>query len=249
MKTNRVVTSLYVLLLLLIVSSSAACSDSKSVRAKQAFSDPAAARVAEAVASGDTASVDTLIKSGASPDAIGDQGVSLLQWAMLNQNKPGFDALLAAGADPAHADESGDTVMHYAAKANDAWYLDVLLAHDVDLNMRNPVSGATPMMSAMIGERDAQFHKLLAAGADPNLANLSGDTSLHVAAEINAGQLVLDLLDTRADPTILNKQHVTFQRYLYMTPANVLSDDARRQRERVTSWLRDHNVPVEDVHR
>jgi ankyrin repeat protein len=239
----------YVLLLLLAVPTCAACSDSESVNAKKAFSEPAAARVAEAVASGDTASVDTLVKSGASPDAIGAQGVSLLQWAMLNQNKPGFDALLAAGADPAHADESGDTVMHYAAKANDVWYLDALLARGVDLNMRNPVTGATPMMSAMIGGRDAQFHKLLAAGADPNLANLSGDTSLHVAAEINAGQIVLELLDTRADPSILNQQHVTFQRYMYMTPANVLSDDARRQRERVTSWLRDHNVLVEDVHR
>ena len=239
----------YALLLLLAASTCAACSDSKSVSAKQVFSDPAAAQVAEAAASGDTARVDTLIKSGANPNAIGDKGVSLLQWAMLNQNKPGFEALLAAGADPAHADESGDTVMHYAAKANDAWYLDVLLAHGVDLNASNARTGATPMMSAMMGDRIEQFHKLLAAGADPNLVNLSGDTSLHVAAEINDSQFVLDLLEARADPAVLNKQSVTFQRYLYMTPAKVLSADARRQREQVKSWLGAHNIAVEVVDR
>jgi ankyrin repeat protein len=121
----------YVLVLLLAVPTYAACTDSKTLNAKQMFSDPAAARVASAVASGDMATVAALIKSGASPDAIGEQGVSLLQWAMLTRNKTGFEALLAAGADPAHADQSGDTVMHYAAKANDDWYLDVLLAHGV----------------------------------------------------------------------------------------------------------------------
>jgi hypothetical protein len=30
-----------------------------------------------------------------------------------------------------------------------------------------------------------------------------------------------------------------------MTPANILSDDARRQRERLMSWLREHNVPLD----
>lgn len=226
-----------------------ACSGSKSVNAKQVFSDLVAAQVAVAAAADDAARVDTLIKSGANPNAIGDKGVSLLQWTMLNQNKPGFEALLAAGADPTHTDDSGDTVMHYAAKANDPTYLDVLLAHGVDPNVPNAVTGATPMMLAMMGERTVQLHKLLAARANPNLVNLSGDTSLHVAAEINDNQFVLDLLEAHADPAVLNKQSATFQRYLYMTPAKLLTEDARRQRAQVTSWLGDHNVPVEDVHR
>lgn len=187
-----------------------ACSGSKSVNAKQVFSDLVAAQVAVAAAADDAARVDTLIKSGANPNAIGDKGVSLLQWTMLNQNKPGFEALLAAGADPTHTDDSGDTVMHYAAKANDPTYLDVLLAHGVDPNVPNAVTGATPMMLAMMGERTVQLHKLLAARANPNLVNLSGDTSLHVAAEINDNQFVLDLLEAHADPAVLNKQSATF---------------------------------------
>jgi hypothetical protein len=232
--------------LLLAVATCAACSNARSPNAKQVFSDPAAAQVAEAAAAGDAARVDALIKNGANRDAIGDKGVSLLQWAMLNQSKPGFDALLTAGADPTHADESGDTVMHYAAKASDPWYLNLLLARGVDPNLHNALTGAVPMMSAMMGERKAQFHTLLAAGADPNLVNGEGDTSLHVAALINEGQIVLELLEAKADPAVLNKQHVTFQRYFYMTPAKVLSEDARHQRELVTTWLRDHSVPVED---
>jgi hypothetical protein len=235
------------LLLLLGVATCAACSNARS--ATQVFSDPATAQVAEAAAAGDVARVDALIKNGVNRDAIGDKGVSLLQWAMLNQSKTGFDALLTAGADPAHADESGDTVMHYAAKANDPWYLTLLLARGVDPNLHNALTGAVPMMSAMMGERKAQFHTLLAAGADPNLVDGAGDTSLHVAALINEGQIALELLEAKADPTVLNKQHATFQRYFYMTPAKVLSEDARHQRELVTTWLRDHRVPVEDGQR
>jgi ankyrin repeat protein len=232
------------LLLSVALLTCAAC-DTKSADARRVFSDTAAAQVAEAAAAGDTARVNTLIKGGANPNAIGDKGVSLLQWAMLNESKTGVEALLTAGADPAHADDTGDTVMHYAAKFKDPAYLDVLLAHRVDPNTPNLVTGRTPMMSALFGDRAAQFHKLLAAGADPNLTDQGGDTSLHIAAKIKQFQLALDLLNAAADPAVRNKQGVTFQRYLYMTPTNIMSDDARRQRERLMSWLREHNVPLD----
>ncbi len=179
------------------------------------------------------------------PNAVGEKGVSALQWAMLTQNKERFEALLAAGADAGHADDTGDTVMLYAAKANDATYLDVLLAHHVDPNGANPLSGRTPLMVALLGERQAQFHKLLAAGANPNLADRSGDTALHVAAQINENQAVLELLKAGADPAARNKQGVTFQRYLNMTPTKLLSEDARVQRQAVQSWLVAHKIPIE----
>ncbi|WP_394830704.1 ankyrin repeat domain-containing protein [Pendulispora rubella] len=218
-----------------------------SVDATQVFTDPQAAQVAEAAAKGDTARIEQLIKAGANPNAVGDKGTSLLEWAMLTKNKASFETLLNAGADPTHTDEQGDTVMHYAAKANDAAYLDVLIAHRVDVNVPNPVSGATPLMGALMAEREVQFHKLLQAGANPNVTDRAGNSPLHVAAKINENQRVLDLLKAGADPLAKNRQNLTFQRYLTMTPSNILSADAKRQREEVVTWLREHHVAVEDA--
>lgn len=209
------------------------------------FADGGAAQLAEAAAAGDAARVSALVKAGANPSAIGDKETSLLQWAMLNKSKAGVDALISAGADVGHADDNGDTIMHYASKAADPGYLDLLLAHKVDPNMANTVTGATPLMSALMGERHVQFQKLLAAGANPNIADRMGNTSLHVAAKINEYQHTLDLLKAGADPMIRNKQGATFQRYLYMTPTELLTEDARHQLEAVMTWLRDHNMPIE----
>lgn len=237
------------LLLSLMLLIFAACNKPKegAVDAKRVFAEPQAAEVAEAAAAGDDARVRKLVKGGADPNARGDKGVNLLQWALLNKSKAGLEALLAAGADPKRGDDSGETVVHYAAKADDPAYLDILLSHRVDPNTPNTVTGATPLMSALLGEREEQFRKLLAAGAAPNLADRQGNTSLHLAAKINDSQRVLDLLAAGADATAKNKQGVTFQRYLNMTPVETLPDSGRRQREAIHAWLREHNVPIEDA--
>jgi uncharacterized protein len=240
-RSGRAVTPL----LLLIALSATACRGG-SVDAKQIFPEPKAAALAEAAAAGDRALIRKLVEAGADPNARGDKGVYMVQWALLNKSKAGVDALLEAGADPARADNEGKTVVHYAALANDPAYLDILLAHHADPNTRNAVDSTTPIMSALMGSRDVQFHKLLAAGADPNRADRFGNTALHVAARINAGQRVLELLQAGADPLARNRQGVTFQRYFTMTPASVASEDFLRQRRAVDEWLRRHNVPVEE---
>jgi ankyrin repeat protein len=228
----------------LMALSWAAC-DTGGVDARDVFPDSSSAALAEAVADGDSALVRELIQAGADRDARGDKGVHMIQWALLNKSEAGLAALLAAGADPARADHAGATVMHYAAMANDPAYLDILLAHGADPNTRNAVTGATPLMSALMGTRDVQFRKLLSAGADPNLSDRMGHTSLHVAAQINAGEAVLDLLEAGADPAARDQKGLTFQRYLNMTPDEVISEDFRRQREAVAGWLRERGMQVE----
>ncbi len=216
-----------------------------SVDAKLVFPDPDAAALAEAAAAGDSARIRQLVQAGADPNARGDKGVNLLQWALLNRSSAGLAGLLTAGADPGAADSSGITVMHYAAMANDPAYLEVLLAHRADPNAPNGVTRATPLMSALMGDRKVQFRALLAGGAKPDLADRFGNTSLHVAAKINAHERVLDLLEAGADPAARNRQGLTFQGYLTTTPPGMLSEDGRRQREAIAAWLRDHGVPSE----
>jgi uncharacterized protein len=136
--------------------------------------------------------------------------------------------------------------VHYAAMTNDTVYLTVLLAHRADPSTRHGATGATPVVPALMANRDTNFRRLLAAGADPNAADRMGDTRLHVAAKINAFDRVLDLLEAWADPHATNKRGITFQTYLDRTPKDILTDEARRQRahRRVAAGPRFLPVPL-----
>lgn len=208
------------------------------------FADPRTAALAEAVADGDVARIRTLAP-GVDLSTRGDKNVTLLQWAVLNRSIAGMKALLDAGADPSQTGLDGDTVVHLAAMANDAAYLSELLSRGIDPNVRNAESGAGPLRAALMGERDEQFRALLAAGADPDLADRMGNTPLHVAGQINEPQRALDLLNAGADPMARNAQGVTFQRYLFMTRAALLNAETRRSREAVEAWLTTHDIELE----
>lgn len=216
------------------------------VDARIVFADPRVAALAEAVADGDAGLIRTLA-AGVDLSTRGDKNVTLLQWAVLNRSLAGMKALLDAGADPTQAGMDHDTVVHLAAMANDAAYLSELLARGVDPNIRNAESGAGPLRAALMGERDEQFRALLAAGADPDLADRMGNTPLHVAGQINEPQRALDLLNAGADPMARNAQGVTFQRYLFMTRVALLNAETRRHREAVEAWLAAHDIPLESA--
>jgi uncharacterized protein len=216
-----------------------------SVDAKVVFPDPRIAALAEAAADGDTSRIRELVQAGTDPNAHGNKGTTLLQWALFNRSTDGLAGLLTVGADARAADSSGATVVHYAAMANDPAYLEVLLAHRADPNAPNAVTGDTPLMSALMGNREEQFRALLAAGAKPDLADRMDNTALHVAAKINAHQRILDLLEAGADPRARNRQGATFQTYLASTPTHILSEDSRRGRDAIARWLRDHGVAQE----
>jgi ankyrin repeat protein len=211
-----------------------------SVDAREVYRDPTAAALAKAAAEGDKPRVRELIRNGGNPNARGDQGVSLLQWALLNRSVPGMEALLEGGADPATADSSGKTALHYAALANDPAYLETLLRAGADPNTPNAVTREPPIVPALMGQREEQFRALLAAGADPNLADRMGDTPLHVAAKINAFARVLDLLKAGADPAAVNIRGTTFRTYLERTPENLLSEEGRKGRNAIYAWLEAH---------
>jgi uncharacterized protein len=219
----------------------------KALDANQAFADPRTAELAAAAASGDAGRVNALVRSGANVNAHGDKNVTLLQWALLHESTAGMEALLAAGADPTQPGMDNDTVVHLAAMANDPKYLELLLKHGADPNAHNGVTRATPLVSALLGKRETQFRDLLAAGADPNAADRTGNTPLHQAAKVNDPQRVLDLLKAGANPSATNTMGATFQHFLFRAPDSAVTSEVRRGREAVRDWLRMHHIAIEDV--
>ncbi|WP_407353565.1 ankyrin repeat domain-containing protein [Luteimonas sp. R10] len=209
------------------------------------FTDPAVARLADAVEQGDAYVIRTLLDENGDPDARGEGGLNLLQHAIFKQSRDGLEALLAAGADPNLPGYGGSTAMHTAALVDDPAFLELLLAHGGNPDARHAESGETPLAQAVGPRTAATFRRLLAAGADPGAADRTGNTPLHRAAMINAGAHVLQLLEAGADPQAKNAQDATFQPYYFGVPADVLSDRARAEREAVRTWLRRHDVPLE----
>lgn len=210
----------------------------------EVFASPPVAELALAVARGDPGQVQALA-ARVGVDARGDQDVTLLQWAVLSRSAAGLQALLAAGADPSRPGTGGATVVHLAAMADDPIYLRTLLAHGADPNVAHAATGATPLMSAVLGDRDPQFRLLMAARADLARADQHGNTVLHVAAKANDTARLLDLLRAGADARALNQQGASFQRFLAMTPTRVLNEAARQRRGEVVHWLSTHGVEVD----
>ncbi len=207
--------------------------------------DPRAAELAGAAGEGDAARVRELVHAGADPNAHGDRGVTPLQFAMLAQDLDGMRALLDAGADPNLPGLGGATPVHMAAIADDPKYLRLLLDHGGDPNARHGETGAGPLAGATGPRTDAQFRMLLEAGADPNLADRTGNTPLHAAAMINAGEHVMLLLEKGANPNAKNAQDATFQPYFFRTEDRILTGEARANREKVVAWLRQNGIPLE----
>ena len=232
-----------VLSLLLILSGAACSGDAMDARA--AFPDARAGALADAVAADDADAVQTLVRQGADPNARGDKGVNLLQIAMLAQAKDALKTLLDNGADPNAPGLGGATAVHGAAIADDPEYLEIVLARRGDPDARHGETQATPLAGATGPRTDAQFRMLLAAGATPGLTDRTGNTPLHKAAMINAGDHVLALLEAGADPGARNAQDATFQQYLFKTPADRLNDTARANRQKIVAWLEAHDVALE----
>ncbi|VXB13359.1 conserved exported hypothetical protein [Luteimonas sp. 9C] len=232
-----------VLSLLLMLSGAACSGDAMDARA--AFTDARAGALADAVAADDAQAVRAQVQAGADPNARGEQDVNLLQIAMLAQAKDALKALLDAGADPNAPGLGGATAVHGAAIADDPDYLRIVLDRRGDPDARHGETNATPLAGATGPRTDAQFRMLLAAGANPGAADRTGNTPLHKAAMINAGDHVLALLDAGADPLAKNSQGATFQRFFFKTPDARLNAAARAQREAVVAWLQAHQVRLD----
>src|SRR3546814_2555708 len=145
--------------------SSDVCSSDLNKDSALPFHDPAVVPLAEAIARGDTARIAALAPA-TDLSARGEDHVTLLEWAIWNQQPDSLSALLEAGADPAAPGMDQATVAHMAAMVDDARYLQVLIDQGAPIDLVGKRGGRTPIFRAVENRRNAQFDLLIEAVAD-----------------------------------------------------------------------------------
>uniref|UniRef100_A0ABD2X4E6 Uncharacterized protein n=1 Tax=Trichogramma kaykai TaxID=54128 RepID=A0ABD2X4E6_9HYME len=119
-------------------------------------------------------------------DAVDKDGMTPLHWAMRLKHEKVAELLLRKGANPNLADKYGETPLHFICQRS----------HDVDFaekffkitdEINRPVeidaadkAGVTPLHWAVYNKHKKLAKLLLRRGANPNLADMDGQTALHV---------------------------------------------------------------------
>ncbi|MEM9051186.1 MAG: ankyrin repeat domain-containing protein [Bacteroidota bacterium] len=86
-----------------------------------------------------------------------------------------------------------------------------------DINIKEPMGGSTPLISAVTFNNYEIAKALVDAGADLGLKNNDGSTALHAAAFFCRKKMVQMLLEANADKTIKNNYSAT-PREIVMAP-------------------------------
>ncbi len=90
--------------------------------------------------------------------------------------------------------------------------LEVVKQHieaGTDINMKDPMSGSTPLITAATFGKTAIAKALIDANADPDIKNNEGSTALHAAAFFCRIEIVQMLIDAGADKSIKNNHAAT----------------------------------------
>jgi len=104
-----------------------------------------------------------------------------------------------AGAKPPKMD------IHTAIITGNMAVLRQHIAASSNLNVKDPIGGSSPLISACLFGKTDMAKILIEAGADINFQNKDGSTALHTASFFCHPEIVRMLLDKGADKTIKNK--------------------------------------------
>ncbi len=158
--------------------------------------------LAHAVANDDAAALEYLLGQGLDPELKNRAGQTVLIQAV---GQPSLlSLLLERGAKLGGRDRRNRCALHYALERQCIKSVELLLLYGVPINARDDDS-RTPLMAAVENGFDVS-DLLLNHGADPDLADLFGETPLHVAARKNNAAAVRALLRAGADKAVLSRQ-------------------------------------------
>jgi len=145
-----------------------------------------------AAQNGDSDMAALLLRFGADIDAADKDGTTPLMAAQFQQRHGMMAFLLAGGADAAARRINDENALHLAGMQNDPVAMEMLLAHGAaaDIDRQKKVGKDTPLMKAVKARSHEAVQKLLAAGADPQIADSQAMTALHEAARLNDTRMI-----------------------------------------------------------
>jgi ankyrin repeat protein len=196
------------------------------VKAKDFFPSETQLALAEAAADGRVEKIEQLVQAGADINAHGNEGMTALIWAFMQENKKGYQYLLEHGANPnlqvgrseltSDGLIDGNSAVTLAAMHEDPWYLEMTLKHGGNPNIVNPVKGMSPVFQCIMlldhsrpRPRLEQLNMLIAAGADLNARNKNDITPLMYAVRFNRYDMAYLMLQAGADPALKTKWGTT----------------------------------------
>jgi ankyrin repeat protein len=143
-----------------------------------------------AVAGGNTAVFAALLESGIDKDGLELNSLPLAVFAYEKRQKEIAKTLLEKGADVKKTGSLGETMLHAVAAQDDWQFANFVLGYNPDLNARDD-TGRTPLLSAIDKSAIRVAGLLIEKGADVNVKDRQGQTSLHyLAAARNATGLM-----------------------------------------------------------
>ena len=212
------------------------------------FPNEDARALAKAAGKGKIKKVEELVKSGVDVDARGTQGATPLFWAMANYK--GFKRLLELGADPNIVYGDGNTVIHMAVRLKDSRFLEALLEHGANPNLKVEsvgkwkTLGHTPIFDALSQGKD-RVDLLLSAGADLNAKGNFGTTPVMSAVGRGDFEIAYYLLEQGADYRIKNDAGETLASRVADTIGALRpGSDAVKWQTKVIDWLESRGVQV-----
>ncbi|MFT3911664.1 MAG: ankyrin repeat domain-containing protein [Ferruginibacter sp.] len=124
--------------------------------------------------------------------------------------------IITAGCNGQKAEAQNVSITHAKAKASAmdihtavfTGNMEVLKQHIAagsDLNVKDPIGGSSPLISACLFGKTGMAKALIDAGADLKFQNNDGSTALHTAAFFCRPDIVRLLLNKGVDKTIKNK--------------------------------------------
>jgi ankyrin repeat protein len=223
----------FVVPILISVFGCNAMSGEKSV--DQVFRDPKVVALIKAANKGEIAEMDSLVRQGADPNSVGNEGQTPLVWAIASNNKTGIQKLLELGADPNKKMTNDNSATWLAAGRDDPKMLELLLQHRGDPN----TVGAHDTTALEIAARQSlskNIDLLVKYGANVNFANAVGDSAATWAASLGRFDLVGHLLELGYSN---NLGHLAAMVQARHVPKD---SEAQRLKDRVIDMLRARGV-------
>ena len=189
-------------------------SRTNAMRASRFFSEPTQRRLAEAVEAGNTEKIAEAIRLGGDVNKPGNEGMSMLTWAVVKESVAGFEALLDHGADltaevrsprVVQAGEQPLTIIEFVCRDKNKAFFNAALKRGFNPDFVAVPQSKESLLFRAVREEDVEAAAmLLDAGADLNWQDREGITPMAQAQYINDYKMVSYFLERGADPTKKN---------------------------------------------